>query len=185
MAIDYYPTKTGELFHQSDNRIRGIVGPLGSGKSVACCLEILKRAIRQAPGEDGVRRTRVAVIRNTYGQLTDTTQKTFFDWFPPGKAGHYVDKRNTFTMGMDKNGNENLICLPDGSRVICKHKRDDFRETATPRKVGAPLEVLAEANAIAIEMNKQFKNDCKVILDVVSQVYHEYDNVISLLKDVK
>ena len=42
-----------------------------------------------------------------------------------------------------------------------------------------------EANAIAIEMNKQFKNDCKVILDVVSQVYHEYDNVISLLKDVK
>lgn len=39
----------------------------------------------------------------------------------------------------------------DGSRVICKHKRDDFRETATPRKVGAPLEVLAEANAIAVE----------------------------------
>ena len=39
----------------------------------------------------------------------------------------------------------------DGSRVICKHKRDDFRETATPRVVGAATEVLAEANAIATE----------------------------------
>lgn len=38
-----------------------------------------------------------------------------------------------------------------GSRVICKHKRDDFRETATPRMVGAKPEVLAEANAIATE----------------------------------
>lgn len=36
-------------------------------------------------------------------------------------------------------------------RVIAKHKRDDFRETFQPRKVGATLEVLAEANAIAAE----------------------------------
>ena len=43
------------------------------------------------------------------------------------------------------------VIKADGNRVTCKHKRDDFRETATPRKVGAPLEVLAEANAIAVE----------------------------------
>lgn len=41
--------------------------------------------------------------------------------------------------------------MTDGRRVICKHKRDDFRETATPRVVGAAPEVLAEANAIANE----------------------------------
>lgn len=39
----------------------------------------------------------------------------------------------------------------DGSRVICKHKRDDFRETATPRSVGTAPAILAEANAIANE----------------------------------
>jgi hypothetical protein len=43
------------------------------------------------------------------------------------------------------------VTKADGSRVICKHKRDDFRETATPRKLGAPIEVLSEANAIATE----------------------------------
>lgn len=60
-------------------------------------------------------------------------------------------------MGMGKK-REGVVLRPlievikaDGNRVICKHKRDDFRETATPRKVGAPLEVLAEANAIAVE----------------------------------
>lgn len=43
------------------------------------------------------------------------------------------------------------VTKADGERVICKHKRDDFRETASPRKVGAPLEILNEANAIANE----------------------------------
>lgn len=43
------------------------------------------------------------------------------------------------------------VSRADGSRVICKHKRDDFRETATPRVVGATPKVLSEANAIATE----------------------------------
>lgn len=40
-----------------------------------------------------------------------------------------------------------------GTRVISKHKRDDARETATPRKVVDPSlqVVLTEANAIAVE----------------------------------
>lgn len=40
-----------------------------------------------------------------------------------------------------------------GERVICKHKRDEFKETATPRPVVDPAKakVLEEANAIAME----------------------------------
>jgi len=40
-----------------------------------------------------------------------------------------------------------------GERIVCKHKRDDERETATPRKVVDPaqLEVLTKASAIAVE----------------------------------
>lgn len=38
-----------------------------------------------------------------------------------------------------------------GERIICKHKRDDFRETKTPRIVGNNLEILAEINNIVDE----------------------------------
>jgi hypothetical protein len=41
----------------------------------------------------------------------------------------------------------------NGSRVIVKHKRDEFKETATARKVEDPakLQVLADASAVANE----------------------------------
>lgn len=40
-----------------------------------------------------------------------------------------------------------------GERIVAKHKRDDERETATPRKIVDPaqMEVLTKASAIAIE----------------------------------
>lgn len=57
------------------------MGPFGSGKSVACCIEIQRRAREQKPGPDGVRRTRWAVVRNTYPDLKNTTVKTWRDWW--------------------------------------------------------------------------------------------------------
>jgi hypothetical protein len=40
----------------------------------------------------------------------------------------------------------------NGNRVICKHKRDDFRETKTPREVTPEqLKVLSDANEVAEE----------------------------------
>lgn len=38
----------------------------------------------------------------------------------------------------------------NGQRIICKHKRDEFKETVTPREVGK-LEVITEAQKIADE----------------------------------
>jgi len=45
------------------------------------------------------------------------------------------------------------VTTNDGSRVICKYKRDDERETSRPRPVIDPakLEVLTQASAIAEE----------------------------------
>ena len=45
----YNAERTPALFHASDAFVRGLMGPVGSGKSVACCMEILSRAIRQRP----------------------------------------------------------------------------------------------------------------------------------------
>lgn len=69
-------------FMQDESFVRGIMGPIGSGKSTACVAEILRRAQYQRPSSDGVRRTRWACIRNSYPELKSTTIKTWADWCP-------------------------------------------------------------------------------------------------------
>ena len=82
VSIDYVPESTPALFHASDSFVRGIMGPVGSGKSVACILEVFLRAAAQRPsGPKNIRRSRWAIIRNTYPELKTTTIKTFLDWF--------------------------------------------------------------------------------------------------------
>lgn len=72
-------------------RERGNVYVTGnSGKSVACCMEIMFRAMQQNPGPDGVRRSRIAVVRDTYKNLRDTTLQTWLSWFPEGAISKVV-----------------------------------------------------------------------------------------------
>ena len=82
LDVQYVAEPTPAKFHASSAFVRGIMGPIGSGKSVACTVEIMAKAIAQEPYK-GVRRTRWAAIRNTYPELKSTTIKTFEDWFPP------------------------------------------------------------------------------------------------------
>lgn len=82
----------------SDAFVRGVKGPIGSGKSTACCIEILRRSAQQVPNAQGVRKTRWAIIRNTYPELKTTTIKTWHQWVPPevgkwqseGPPTHYL-----------------------------------------------------------------------------------------------
>ncbi|MFN0042233.1 MAG: TerL [Alphaproteobacteria bacterium] len=53
--------------------------------------EILRRAGEQAPGPDGVRRSRWAVVRNTYPELRTTTIKTWHQWVPR-EIGRWQDE---------------------------------------------------------------------------------------------
>ena len=69
-------------FIEDESFVRGIMGPIGSGKSTACVIEILRRAQLQRPSSDGIRRTRWCVIRNSYPELKSTTIKTWADWCP-------------------------------------------------------------------------------------------------------
>ena len=81
-GFNYKASPTLSQFHLGDGFVRGAMGPIGSGKSVACCIEMFLKACGQEPNKDGKRMTRWAVIRNTYRELEDTTMNTFFDWFP-------------------------------------------------------------------------------------------------------
>jgi len=69
--IAYSPSRTAARFHASDAFVRGIRGPIGSGKSVACVLEMFRIASLQKVGKDGKRRSRWAGIRNCYDDKTE------------------------------------------------------------------------------------------------------------------
>lgn len=76
-------------FMKDDSFFRGLRGPVGSGKSVSCCIEIIRRALTQKQGEDGKRKSRWAVVRNTNPQLRTTTIKTWLDWMPEDQWGAF------------------------------------------------------------------------------------------------
>lgn len=80
--IRYVAEPTARKFHRSKAFVRGIMGPIGSGKSVACIMEIFRLCRTAKPGNDGVRRSRWAIIRNTYPELKSTTIKTWEQWIP-------------------------------------------------------------------------------------------------------
>jgi hypothetical protein len=80
--IVYYPPgPVAAAFHRSDKFVRILKGPVGSGKSSSCCVEIVKHTMKQVPWK-GVRRARWAVVRATYPSLKTTTIKTWEAWFP-------------------------------------------------------------------------------------------------------
>ncbi len=97
-GIDYSYKRCPTLakFAQSKAYVRGVMGAYGSGKSSACVMEIIRKSLEQRKGLDGIRRTRWAVIRNTYRQLADTTMKTVFDWLPEKTFGRYKVVQNCY-----------------------------------------------------------------------------------------
>ena len=81
-SVDYRPPgPVAAAFHQSEDFVRVLKGPVGSGKSSTCCVEIVRHTMKQVPF-NGVRRARWAVVRATYPSLKTTTIKTWEAWFP-------------------------------------------------------------------------------------------------------
>jgi hypothetical protein len=81
-SVSYQPPgPVAAAFHNSKAFVRGIKGPVGSGKSSTCCVEIMRHSLEQIP-HNGVRRARWAIIRGTYPELKSTTIKTWEQWFP-------------------------------------------------------------------------------------------------------
>jgi hypothetical protein len=78
-----------KAFMKSEAFVRAIRGPVGSGKSVCCAMELMRRAMSQKPGPDGKRKTRWAIVRNTFPELKTTTVKTWLDWFPEKDFGKF------------------------------------------------------------------------------------------------
>lgn len=80
--IQYRASPTLTKFHKSDAFVRGIKGPFGSGKSVGCVWDIFMCANSMIPSDDGWKRSKWLVARNTLPQLETTTIETWLEWFP-------------------------------------------------------------------------------------------------------
>jgi len=96
LNIDYTPTPVASKFMECDAKMRVLMGPVGSGKSVCSSFEVIRRASLQKPNEQGIRKSRAAIVRETARQLSDTTIKTFLDWFPPGVCGQFMRTTKTY-----------------------------------------------------------------------------------------
>lgn len=110
----YIPYHTTEEFHNDDSQIRGILGPVGSSKSSACCAELRFRAGDQEPDANGWRRTSWLVTRASYPSLVSTTITTWKQWMPmarvkmtPPMVWHWRQEN----AGTDKDGK------PDGTHI--------------------------------------------------------------------
>jgi hypothetical protein len=79
--IKYIPPVSVQDFIRSEKFVSLIVGPVGSGKTTAAIFKVLYHAARMKAQADGIRRSRCVVIRNTRGQLSDTTIPSFQTWF--------------------------------------------------------------------------------------------------------
>ena len=79
-AINYKAPPTCARFMKSAAFGRIIAGPVGSGKTTASVIEMLKRSIQQRKALDGYRYTRHAIVRQTLKQLKDTVLKDCQNW---------------------------------------------------------------------------------------------------------
>lgn len=96
VEFNYTAPRVVGQFMKSEAEFKAILGPYGSGKSVGCCVEILRRCLQQKQSDDGLRYSRWVVVRNVRQQLKDTTLKTWLQWIKPGVFGYWKESDSTF-----------------------------------------------------------------------------------------
>ena len=149
----YVPEPTAKRFHVDNSDVRGIMGPVGTGKTVICCMEAWSRMLEQTVGTDGItRRSRWAFIRNTYPELISTTMKTWQDWIPDQIC--HINMSPPIT-GKMKFG------LGDGTRVEAElifmaiDRPEDVRKLKSLELTGAFLNEASELDEQVVEMALQ------------------------------
>lgn len=82
MKLTYNAEPTAARLHLDNSDVRYIEGPFGSGKTTALLMELIRLGMEQQPDANNLRRTRWAIVRNTYPELKSTTIKSFERWVP-------------------------------------------------------------------------------------------------------
>jgi len=102
-TFHYQASKTIYQFHQSSALVRGIMGPLGSGKTTACCFELMRRIFEHPINPKTNRRELVVlIVRNTEQELKDTSLRTWLNLFPEEHFGKYYASERVHKIRLPK-----------------------------------------------------------------------------------
>jgi hypothetical protein len=152
----YSPETTAKSFHACDEFVRGVLGPVGSGKTVACCMEAFTRCLEMPPGHDGVRRSRWAFIRNSYPELIATTMNTWKDWIPEklpnGKPFCTIRRSAPIVATIDN------VDMGDGTKLyveihfLALDKEDDVRKLKSLELTGVFMNEASELSEEVLKM---------------------------------
>lgn len=156
----YVAEPTVAQFHMSEAFIRGIRGPVGSGKSVGCVMEMVRRAHEQEPDKRRRRKTRWACIRNTYAELKTTTLATWLQWVPEDVAP--LNRGEPMTVKM-------VMALPDNTILDMEVL---FISCDKPADVGK----LKSLDLTGVWLNEASEMD-KLILDMASSRVGRYPSL--------
>jgi len=106
------PGPVASAFITGAERVRFLMGPVGSGKTTASLFSLLRYAASMPPCTDGVTRAKFAVVRADYRTLYKTTLPSWFSWFPPDFPG------SKFIGGADRPATHELaFSTPKGRRI--------------------------------------------------------------------
>lgn len=81
-GLTYTPSNTVRNFMRSEHKMRALMGPVGGGKTTGAIIELLRQAITIPPMEDGIRRSKMLIVRNTKQQLRDATLSSVLHLIP-------------------------------------------------------------------------------------------------------
>lgn len=98
LELHYSAHSKQQQFHDDDSQFRAFIGGVGSGKTIAGCIETLLFCIRN-PG------CLFVIATPTYPMLRDTTLREFFKWCPKELIKSY-------------NRGENILKLINGSEIL-------------------------------------------------------------------
>jgi hypothetical protein len=119
-SLAYKASPTCAGFLKATDTFKILAGPVGGGKTSACIMHILLNSMQQAPDNDGIRRTRHLIVRNTVPMLKTTTIKSFLDWMPDGVFGRWVSSDRTYYMKFEDVESEVLFMSLEDANDIRK-----------------------------------------------------------------
>lgn len=96
--IAYEANASAIPFHQSRARVKGLMGPVGSGKSLAWMMQFVMHATRLTTS------LRSVVIRQSWPELRDSTKVTWEKWLAPISEWRQTDHQMSVTLRGSKDG---------------------------------------------------------------------------------
>jgi hypothetical protein len=148
-SLTYKPSATGKLFHASKAQLKAIMGPFGSGKSTAACMEMIMQTARMPKNASGLRMAKYAVIRNTAAELETTSLKTWLAW--ADHLGSCTNRKkpvlNYEYVFWDKDGRIDLEII-----FLALDRAEDIRKLKSLEITGAYINEASEIEKVVIQV---------------------------------